>query len=323
MHDMLSKLNPSATDFPRLRRKRLQTLQVNLGYLCNQSCKHCHVNAGPNRTEVMTSDTVDAVIDFLDESQVKRLDLTGGAPELNPYFRRLVIAARALNVEVIDRCNLTVLLESGQEDLAEFLAGQEVEIVASLPCYSEENVNSQRGKGVFHDSIIALRQLNRLGYGEANSGLQLNLMYNPTGPFLPPSQRTLEVDYRQHLDDQYGIHFNQLFTLVNMPIQRFGSTLVSKGEFEDYMTLLRGSFSSENLSKVMCRELISVDWQGLVYDCDFNQMLGLPLLIDGNKRPHIRDVRPVNLEDQPIGVADHCYGCTAGSGSSCGGELTS
>ena len=320
---MLSKLNPSATDFPRLRRKRLQTLQVNLGYLCNQSCTHCHVNAGPNRTEVMTSDTVDAVIDFLDESRVKRLDLTGGAPELNPYFRRLVIAARELNVEVIDRCNLTVLLESGQEDLAEFLAGQEVEIVASLPCYSEENVNSQRGKGVFHDSIIALRQLNRLGYGEANSGLQLNLMYNPTGPFLPPSQRTLEVDYRQHLDDQYGIHFNQLFTLVNMPIQRFGSTLVSKGEFEDYMTLLRGNFSSENLSKVMCRELISVDWQGLIYDCDFNQMLGLPLLIDGNKRPHIRDVRPVNLEDQPIGVADHCYGCTAGSGSSCGGELTS
>ena len=320
---MLSKLNPSATDFPRLRRKRLQTLQVNLGYVCNQSCTHCHVNAGPSRTEVMTSDTVDAVIDFLDESQVKRLDLTGGAPELNPYFRRLVIAARALNVEVIDRGNLTVLLESGQEDLAEFLAGQEVEIVASLPCYSEENVNSQRGKGVFHDSIIALRQLNRLGYGEANSGLQLNLMYNPTGPFLPPSQQTLEVEYRQHLDDQYGVHFNQLFTLVNMPIQRFGSTLVSKGEFEDYMTLLRGSFSSENLSKVMCRELISVDWQGLVYDCDFNQMLGLPLLIDGNKRPHIRDVRPVNLEDQAIGVADHCYGCTAGSGSSCGGELTS
>ena len=319
---MLSKLNPSATDFPRLRRKRLQTLQVNLGYVCNQSCTHCHVNAGPSRTEVMTSDTVDAVIDFLDESQVKRLDLTGGAPELNPYFRRLVIAARALNVEVIDRCNLTVLLESGQEDLGEFLAGQEVEIVASLPCYSEENVNSQRGKGVFHDSIIALRQLNRLGYGEANSGLQLSLMYNPTGPFLPPSQRTLEVDYRQHLDDQYGIHFNQLFTLVNMPIQRFGSTLVSKGEFEDYMTLLRRNFSSENLSKVMCRELISVDWQGLVYDCDFNQMLGLPLLIDGNKRPHIRDIRPVNLKDQPIGVADHCYGCTAGSGSSCGGELT-
>ncbi|MBT7672224.1 MAG: radical SAM/Cys-rich domain protein, partial [Proteobacteria bacterium] len=296
--------------------------QVNLGYLCNQSCTHCHVNAGPNRTEVMTSDTVDAVIDFLDESRVKRLDLTGGAPELNPYFRRLVIAARELNVEVIDRCNLTVLLESGQEDLAEFLAGQEVEIVASLPCYSEENVNSQRGKGVFHDSIIALRQLNRLGYGEANSGLQLNLMYNPTGPFLPPSQRTLEVEYRQHLDDQYGVHFNQLFTLVNMPIQRFGSTLVSKGEFEDYMTLLRGNFSSENLSKVMCRELISVDWQGLIYDCDFNQMLGLPLLIDGNKRPHIRDIRPVNLKDQPIGVADHCYGCTAGSGSSCGGELT-
>lgn len=319
---MLSKLNPNATDFPRLQRKRLQTLQVNLGYLCNQSCTHCHVNAGPNRTEVMTSDTVDAVIDFLDENQVKRLDLTGGAPELNPYFRHLVIAARALNVEVIDRCNLTVLLETGQEDLAEFLASQEVEIVASLPCYSEENVNSQRGKGVFHDSIMALRQLNRLGYGDANSGLQLNLMYNPIGPFLPPSQKALEVDYRQHLDDRYGVQFSQLFTLVNMPIQRFGSTLVSKGEFEDYMTLLRDNFSAENLSRVMCRELISVDWQGFVYDCDFNQMLGLPLLIDGNKRPHIRDIRPVNLEGQSIGVADHCYGCTAGSGSSCGGELT-
>ena len=319
---MLSKLNPNATDFPRLQRKRLQTLQVNLGYLCNQSCTHCHVNAGPNRTEVMTSDTVDAVIDFLDENQVKRLDLTGGAPELNPHFRRLVVAARALNVEVIDRCNLTVLLETGQEDLAEFLASQEVEIVASLPCYSEENVNSQRGKGVFHDSIMALRQLNRLGYGDANSGLQLNLMYNPIGPFLPPSQKALEVDYRQHLDDRYGVQFSQLFTLVNMPIQRFGSTLVSKGEFEDYMTLLRDNFSAENLSRVMCRELISVDWQGFVYDCDFNQMLGLPLLIDGNKRPHIRDIRPVNLEGRSIGVADHCYGCTAGSGSSCGGELT-
>lgn len=319
---MLSKLNPNATDFPRLQRKRLQILQVNLGYLCNQSCTHCHVNAGPNRTEVMTSDTVDAVIDFLDENQVKRLDLTGGAPELNPYFRHLVIAARALNVEVIDRCNLTVLLETGQEDLAEFLASQEVEIVASLPCYSEENVNSQRGKGVFHDSIMALRQLNRLGYGDANSGLQLNLMYNPIGPFLPPSQKALEVDYRQHLDDRYGVQFSQLFTLVNMPIQRFGSTLVSKGEFEDYMTLLRDNFSAENLSRVMCRELISVDWQGFVYDCDFNQMLGLPLLIDGNKRPHIRDIRPVNLEGRSIGVADHCYGCTAGSGSSCGGELT-
>ena len=319
---MLSKLNPNATDFPRLQRKRLQILQVNLGYLCNQSCTHCHVNAGPNRTEVMTSDTVDAVIDFLDENQVKRLDLTGGAPELKPYFRHLVIAARALNVEVIDRCNLTVLLETGQEDLAEFLASQEVEIVASLPCYSEENVNSQRGKGVFHDSIMALRQLNRLGYGDANSGLQLNLMYNPIGPFLPPSQKALEVDYRQHLDDRYGVQFSQLFTLVNMPIQRFGSTLVSKGEFEDYMTLLRDNFSAENLSRVMCRELISVDWQGFVYDCDFNQMLGLPLLIDGNKRPHIRDIRPVNLEGRSIGVADHCYGCTAGSGSSCGGELT-
>ena len=319
---MLPKLNLSVTDFPPLRRRSLQTLQVNMGYLCNQSCTHCHVSAGPNRDEVMTASTVDAVIDFLDRSQVKRLDLTGGAPELNPYFRRLVVAARARDVDVIDRCNLTVLLESDQTDLAEFLAEQRVEVVASLPCYLEENVNNQRGKGVFADSITALQRLNTLGYGEVGSGLRLNLMYNPTGPFLPPSQQTLELEYRRRLDEQYGVQFNQLYTLVNMPIQRFGSTLVSRGEFDEYMTLLHGSFSAENLPKLMCRELLSVDWQGLVYDCDFNQMLGLSLPVEGNAQPHISDIEPANLDGQSIVVADHCYGCTAGSGSSCSGELT-
>ena len=319
---MLPKLNLSCTDFPPLRRRSLQILQVNMGYLCNQSCIHCHVNAGPNRNEVMAASTVDAVIDFLDRSQVKRLDLTGGAPELNPYFRRLVVAARARDVDVIDRCNLTVLLETDQTDLAEFLAEQRVEVVASLPCYLEENVNNQRGKGVFADSITALRRLNTLGYGEPDSGLRLNLMYNPTGPFLPPSQQTLELEYRRRLDEQYGVQFNQLYTLVNMPIQRFGSTLVSRGEFDKYMTLLHDSFSAENLPKLMCRELLSVDWQGLVYDCDFNQMLGLSLPVEGNAQPHISDIEPANLAGQSIVVADHCYGCTAGSGSSCSGELT-
>ena len=319
---MLPKLNLSCTDFPPLRRRSLQILQVNMGYLCNQSCIHCHVNAGPNRNEVMAASTVDAVIDFLDCSQVKRLDLTGGAPELNPYFRRLVVAARARDVDVIDRCNLTVLLEADQTDLAEFLAEQRVEVVASLPCYLEENVNNQRGKGVFADSITALRRLNTLGYGEVGSGLRLNLMYNPTGPFLPPSQQTLELEYRRRLDEQYGVQFNQLYTLVNMPIQRFGSTLVSRGEFDKYMTLLHDSFSAENLPKLMCRELLSVDWQGLVYDCDFNQMLGLSLPVEGNAQPHISDIEPANLAGQSIVVADHCYGCTAGSGSSCSGELT-
>ena len=321
MYIPLSKMSPVNTDFPTVRRGSLQTLQVNVGYLCNQACKHCHVNAGPKRTEVMTEDTSDALIEFLDRSEVRRLDLTGGAPELNPHFRRLVLAARTRNIEVIDRCNLTVLAEPGQEDLADFLAEQEVEVVASLPCYLEQTVNEQRGKGVFASSITALRRLNALGYGEVGSGLKLNLMHNPIGPSLPPEQQGLEADYRRHLGEQYGIRFNRLYTLVNMPIHRFASTLVSSGQFEEYMALLHASFSKENLSRLMCRELISVDWQGFVYDCDFNQMLGLPLRIDESKRLHISDIEPAALDDQPIAAADHCFGCTAGSGSSCSGAL--
>lgn len=319
MHEMLPKLNPGTSDFPAIARGRLETLQVNLGYLCNQQCQHCHVNAGPKRTEIMSNETIDVMLEFLQKSDVRQLDLTGGAPELNPGFRRIVKAAREMDVHVIDRCNLTVLQEPGNEDLADFLAENDVEVVASLPCYLEENVDGQRGKGVFDGSIRGLQTLNALGYGLPDSNLQLNLMYNPTGPFLPPPQSQLEQDYRQRLLETHGIHFSRLYTLVNMPIQRFGSMLVSKGEFDDYMLLLRDACQEENLAHVMCRSLLSVDWQGYVYDCDFNQMMNLPMASSG--RTHLRDIDVNNLEGREITVADHCYGCTAGQGSSCGGAF--
>lgn len=322
MHEMLPLLNPGNSDFPRLQRGKLETLQVNLGYLCNQQCQHCHINAGPNRTEVMGADSVSAVLRFLEHNPIRQLDLTGGAPELNPHFRELVSRARELGVTVIDRCNLTILEEPGQETLAAFLAEQQVQVVASMPCYLEENVNGQRGKGVFDASIRGLQQLNALGYGDPGSGLELNLMYNPTGPFLPPSQESLAEDYRRVLGEQYGIRFNQLLTLVNMPIQRFGSMLVSTGQFDDYMQLLRDSFAQTNLPQVMCRNLISVDWQGRVYDCDFNQILALPLLDNGKAPRHLSEINARKLEGNPIAVADHCFGCTAGQGSSCGGALS-
>lgn len=320
MHATLPLLEKS--DFPAVRRRALETVQVNLGYRCNQSCLHCHVGAGPKRTEAMAAETVDEVLRLLQASGAKTLDLTGGAPELNPHFRRLVRAARALGAEVIDRCNLTVLEEPGQEDTAEFLAEQGVEIVASLPCYLESNVDAQRGGGVFEKSLRGLRRLNALGYGAPDSGLLLNLMYNPQGPSLPPPQQALEADYKRVLQDEYGVVFNRLYSLTNMPIQRFGSTLVSKGQFQDYMQLLRGAYQAENLQTVMCRSLISVDWQGFAYDCDFNQMLDLPLWHGTRPRTHIRDLVGVDLEGQAIAVADHCYGCTAGQGSGCGGALS-
>ena len=307
--------------FPALRRGALETLQVNLGYRCNQSCLHCHVNAGPTRTEVMSRETVTDVLAFLGVAGVKRLDLTGGAPELNPHFRELVARARELGVHVMDRCNLTVLEEPGQEDLAAFLAAHEVEIVASLPCYLEDNVDRQRGKGVFERSVRGLRALNALGYGDPGGRLALNLVYNPQGPSLPPPQASLEADYRQRLGDAHGVRFTALYTLANMPIQRFGSTLVTKGQFNDYMALLRGAHRDENLDAVMCRSLISVDWQGRVYDCDFNQMLGLPLAVDGRSRVQLSELIGRDLRGNAIAVRDHCYGCTAGQGSSCGGAL--
>ena len=310
------------TDFPTIRRGALKTLQVNLGYTCNQSCLHCHVNAGPKRTEQMTRQNIDHVIDFLKRNNITFLDLTGGAPELNPDFRYLVTEASNQKVHIIDRCNLTILLEPGHEDLAEFLAFNKVEVVASLPCYLEENVDSQRGKGVYESSVHALKKLNELGYGKANTGLIINLMYNPTGFYLPPSQHILEQDYKRELKQRYDIVFNNLYTLTNMPIMRFGSTLISKGEFDNYMMTLKTAHQDINLQTVMCRNLISIDWQGFVYDCDFNQILNLPIDYKNNNRTHIGEINAQDIEGNTIVVADHCYGCTAGSGSSCGGALT-
>ncbi len=310
-----------ASDFPAIRRATLETLQVNLGYKCNQSCLHCHVNAGPKRTEMMERKTIEQLLAFIDGSTVRTLDLTGGAPELNQHFRYFVAAARERGLHVIDRCNLTILFESGQQDTARYLADNKVQVVASMPCYLKDNVDRQRGDGVFDDSLKALRLLNTLGYGQAGSGRILDLVYNPQGPQLPPPQEALEQDYKQYLAKQYGIRFNSLLTLTNMPINRFGSTLVSRGEFDSYMTLLKTAHLEDNTTSVMCRSLISVDWRGYVYDCDFNQMLDMPLQLENRPRLHISELTGVDLDNQPIKVADHCYACTAGQGSSCGGAL--
>ncbi len=319
MHATLPLMEVS--DFPAIRRQRLDTLQVNLGYKCNQSCLHCHVNAGPTRTEAMSRETMFEVIAFLKSADIQTLDLTGGAPELNPHFRLLVKAARDIGVRVIDRCNLTILFEPGQETLADFLHGNAVEIVASLPCYLEENVDRQRGKGVFDASIRALQLLNEKGYGKAGSPLKLSLVYNPQGAVLPPAQGPLQSDYRKHLGEHFGIEFTELYVITNMPIQRFGSTLISKGQFTHYMDLLKNAYQPQNLDSLMCKSLLSVDWKGYVYDCDFNQMLGLPLAWKNKPRTHLRELMGVELADNPIVVKDHCYGCTAGQGSSCGGAL--
>jgi radical SAM/Cys-rich protein len=306
--------------FPPIRRGRLDTLQLNVGYRCNQSCVHCHVDASPHRTEEMSADIADLALRFLERQRLAILDITGGAPELNPQFRRLVTSARALSVHVMDRCNLTILEEPGQEDLAQFLADEQVEVVASMPCYQKDNVDRQRGQGVFEKSIRALQQLNALGYGRDGSGLVLNLVYNPQGPSLPPPQAALEADYKRELG-RYGIVFDHLFTLANMPIKRFGSMLAIKGEFDRYLDMLRHAHADANLANVMCRNLISVDWRGYVYDCDFNQMLDLPLAHAGRPRVHLSDLLDADLADSPIRVSGHCYGCTAGQGSSCGGAL--
>jgi len=307
------------TDFPAIHRDQLETLQVNLGYRCNQRCLHCHVNAGPHRTEMMDQQTLDLIVPVLKARQITTLDLTGGAPELHEGFRELVLVARRAGVRVIDRCNLTILFEPGQQDLAEFLAANRVEIVASMPCYSLENVDKQRGQGVFEKSISALQKLNELGYGIDNSGLLLNLVYNPQGPVLPPDQQALMAEYKRELSSHFGIRFNELFALTNMPIKRFGSTLLSRGQFHDYMAQLKANHQPGNLEQVMCRSLVSVDWQGVLYDCDFNQQLGLKL--SGQSRPHLRELLAADISNPQITVAEHCYGCTAGSGSSCGGAL--
>jgi radical SAM/Cys-rich protein len=311
----------SQISFPALQRGRLDTLQVNVGYRCNQSCVHCHVNAGPNRAEEMSGEIIDLVLAFLERRRIATLDITGGAPELNPHFRRLVAAARGRGVRVLDRCNLTILDVEEQQNLAEFLADHVVEIVASMPCYLEDNVDRQRGKGVFDGSIRSLQRLNALGYGRDGTGLVLNLVYNPQGPSLPPAQDALEADYRRELGERYGIVFNRLYTLANMPIQRFGAILIAQHRFDEYLDLLRHAHLDANLDGVMCRNLISVDWRGYVYDCDFNQMLDLPLEHNGHGRVHLSQLFDLDVAGNPIRVGGHCYGCTAGQGSSCGGAL--
>ncbi|WP_114416190.1 arsenosugar biosynthesis radical SAM (seleno)protein ArsS [Marinospirillum perlucidum] len=320
MHAMLPRL--IATDFPPLIRGELEVLQANLTLTCNQSCLHCHVASSPKRKEAMSQETLDLLLALLDRHPgIHTLDVTGGAPELHPRFRWLVEEARKRQVKVIDRCNLTILSEPGQETTAEFLAEQQVEVVASLPCYSAANVDAQRGDGVFEASLAGLKQLNALGYGQEGSGLQLSLVYNPLGPSLPPAQEGLQEAYQKELYEHFGIRFNRLLTLANMPIQRFGSTLISRGEFDAYMDLLKQSYNLATLPGVMCRNTLSVDYRGQVYDCDFNQQLGLPL---GEARDgvYLKDILDASLQGEPIRVAEHCYGCTAGQGSSCGGALS-
>ena len=307
--------------FPAIARKGLDTLQVNLTYTCNQRCLHCHVNAGPTRTEAMSDAVLGNLYDVIDAHSVQMLDLTGGAPEMHPRFRDIVQHAREQGLQVIDRCNLTILSEPGYEGLAEFLAEHQVRVSASLPCYSRDNVDKQRGDGVFVRSIEGLQMLNRLGYGQPGSDLELNLVFNPQGPTLPPPQAALQADYKAHLAEDFGIVFNQLHTITNQPIARFGSTLVSKGQFNDYMRLLRDNFSEGNMADLMCRSTVSVDWQGYLYDCDFNQMLDLPMSIVARDRSHLRDLLGSDMRNNPIVTRDHCFACTAGQGSSCGGAL--
>jgi radical SAM/Cys-rich protein len=307
----------SPGSFP-LMRLRVTTVQVNVGKVCNQACHHCHVDAGPKRTESMSKETAAQVVRLLAASQaVDTVDITGGAPELNPNFRSLVSESRKLGKHVIDRCNLTILLEPGFEDLAEFLARHRVEIAASLPCYTRENVDSQRGRGVFDKSIRALQLLNKSGYG-IDGKLALNLVYNPLGPSLPPPQDLLEADYKHRLWEDFGIRFDRLFTLANMPINRFAGQLAREGKQDVYLALLRSRFNSQTLDKLMCRSLVSVGWDGKLYDCDFNQMLDLP---ERGRRTLWEISSFEELAGQAIATADHCFGCTAGAGSSCQGRL--
>jgi radical SAM/Cys-rich protein len=306
-----------------LHRFAIDTVQVNIGKLCNQACLHCHVEAGPKRAEIMTHQTAEQVLDFIHAAVPHTVDITGGAPELNPSFRRLVAQNRRAGRHVIDRCNLTILFEPGQEELPQFLADQRVEIIASLPCYSVENVTKQRGQGVFEKSIKALQLLNDIGYGKDDSGLILNLIYNPVGAHLPPPQATLEQDYKRELGTNFGIVFSRLYTIANMPISRFAHALQRDGKAEMYMELLASSFNPATLDGLMCRRQISISWDGYVYDCDFNQMLDMKV---GNGTPFRVGERPAAeiirlLQRRAILVGPHCYGCTAGAGSSCGGSL--
>lgn len=304
----------------RLHANNLRTLQVNVGKLCNMTCTHCHVDAGPDRRENMTRQTIDECLVALERGQIEILDLTGGAPEMNPHFRDFVKSARALGVHVIDRCNLTILLAKGYTDLPEFLAENDVEVVASLPCYLEDNTDKQRGDGAYQQSITALRRLNEVGYATDGTDKQLTLVFNPVGTSLPPEQSSLEDAYRQHLRKEFGIEFTRLFTITNMPISRFLEDLITNGMHEQYMQSLLAAFNPAAVEHVMCRSMLSVSWDGRLYDCDFNQMLELPM--DQTVGQHIRDFDFAKHSTRQITTAQHCFGCTAGSGSSCGGSLS-
>ncbi|WP_198266175.1 arsenosugar biosynthesis radical SAM (seleno)protein ArsS [sulfur-oxidizing endosymbiont of Gigantopelta aegis] len=319
MLETLSLLNKIS--FPAIKRKSIDILQINLGYRCNQQCLHCHVNAGPKRKEEMSHEVLMQILDFVENNQIKTVDLTGGAPEMHPEYSFIIASLHALGVKIIDRCNLTILTEPGYEHLMQELADKQVEIVASLPCYLEENVNKQRGNGVFESSIEALKGLNQLGYGQPDSALILNLVYNPQGASLAPDQAQLEQDYKLFLANEFDIQFNQLFTITNVPVKRFGSMLLSKQAFHPYMELLQSAYQPANLDGLMCRYHLSIDWQGFIYDCDFNQMLDLPLINDDSKL-HISSVSLDDVKQRDIIVAGHCYACTAGQGSSCGGALS-
>ncbi len=320
MQPFASRLHQYADE---LRRRDIDVLQVNMGRYCNQACIHCHVEAGPTRREFMSRDTIDAVLAFLSSTGIPTLDITGGAPELHPDFDYLVESAVAMDRRVMDRCNLTVVFEPGKDYLPDFFKRHRVELLCSLPCYSEDNVDRQRGKGTFEMSIRALKIFNDLGYGRAGSGLTLNLVYNPIGPFLPPPQAKLENEYKKILKERFGILFNRLHCLSNMPITRYETHLKLRGEYNQYMELLAGHFNGATLERVMCRNLLSVGWDGLLYDCDFNQMLDLPLRDADGKPLDITTLSLAKVRNLPIQVGNHCYACTAGFGSSCGGALLS
>ena len=306
--------------FPSINKENIETLQINIGYKCNQACKHCHVNSSPLRTEEMPNEIISLIPKVLDKYKIKNLDITGGAPEMHPEFRNLITSLSNKNICIIDRCNLTIFFEKGYEDLPQFLAKNKVIITASLPCYEKNNVELQRGYGVFDKSINALKILNKLGYGKSKDGLQLNLVYNPVNPILPPSQEKLEADYKRILLDKYNISFNNLYTITNMPINRYADFLSREDKLDSYYKLLRDNFNKNNLENLMCKKTISVNWQGQIYDCDFNQQINF----QGKKGPKtIYELIEKSFKfDYDVAVKEHCFACTAGAGSSCGGTLT-
>ena len=308
------------TAFPNIKKEFIDTLQINIGYKCNQACKHCHVNSSPSRTEMMSEEILNLIPKIIKKFNIKTLDITGGAPEMNPNFKKLVLSLKNQNINIIDRCNLTIFFEKGYEDLPDFLAENNVIITASLPCYEKENVEKQRGSGVFDKSINAIKILNKLGYGINETGLQLNLVYNPINPTLPPPQEKLETDYKNILYEKYNITFNNLYTITNMPINRYADFLKMTGELEKYFELLANNFNHQNLKNLMCKKTISVDWEGQIYDCDFNQQLKLKSL-NGPKNLYelLNYSSPFNYQ---IAAKSHCFACTAGAGSSCGGSLS-